>query len=279
MRGHLASLGGLRHVPPMPMNSDRREEPLKGTALVTGAGRRIGRAIARELAGHGWAVAVHHNASAADACSLVDDIVASGGHAAPVNADLACHSDVEALIGRVTDLLGPVSCLVNNASLFECDNPESATLESWERHMTVNLRAPFFLTQAFAKALPADRQGNVINILDERVWNLTPYFTTYTLSKAGLWTLTRTLAMALAPRIRVNGIGPGPILPSIHQTEERFRRQWQSQPLSRPIPPEEIARAVVFLLDSPSMTGQMIALDGGQHLGWAQPVDQGATNE
>ena len=145
--------------------------------------------------------------------------------------------------------------------------------------MTVNLRSPFFLTQSFARALPSERQGNVVNILDERVWNLTPHFMTYTLSKSGLWTMTRTLAMALAPRIRVNGIGPGPILPSIHQTEEQFRRQWQAQPLRRPIAPEEIARAVAFILDAPAMTGQMIALDGGQHLGWAQPARDGASDE
>lgn len=251
----------------------------KGTALVTGAGRRIGRAIARELAGRGWSVAVHHNASADDACSLVNEIVADGGRAVSVNADLARQGDVETLIGRAANVLGPVRCLVNNASLFECDSVESVTPESWDRHMTVNLRAPFFLTQAFARALPADCPGNVINILDERVWNLTPHFITYTLSKSGLWTLTRTLAMALAPRIRVNGIGPGPILPSIHQTEEGFRRQWESQPLRRPIAPEEIAHAVAFILDSPSMTGQMIALDGGQHLGWAQPAEDGVTSE
>ncbi len=269
----------MRHGPAMSMSKDRRIERPNGTALVTGAGRRIGRAIARELAGRGWAVAVHHNASAEDACSLVDEIVAGGGQAAAVNADLARHEEVETLIGRAANALGPVSCLVNNASLFECDSVESATLDSWDRHMTVNLRSPFFLTQAFAKALPADCSGNVVNILDERVWNLTPYFITYTLSKSGLWTLTRTLAMALAPRIRVNGIGPGPILPSIHQTEERFRRQWEAQPLRRPIAPEEIARAVAFILDSPSMTGQMIALDGGQHLGWAQPTENGAASE
>lgn len=263
----------------MSMNSQRQQERPNGTALVTGAGRRIGRAIARELAGRGWAVAVHHNASVEDACSLVDEIVAGGGRAATVQADLARQEEVETLIARAAKALGPVTCLVNNASLFECDNLDSTTLESWDRHMTVNLRSPFFLTQAFAKALPASDDGNVVNILDERVWNLTPHFVTYTLSKSGLWTLTRTLAMALAPRIRVNGVGPGPILPSIHQTEERFRRQWEAQPLRRPIAPEEIARAVAFILDSPSMTGQMIALDGGQHLGWAQPVDNGAIIE
>jgi NAD(P)-dependent dehydrogenase (short-subunit alcohol dehydrogenase family) len=263
----------------MPKARNTHVDPTPGTALITGAGRRIGRAIARELAGRGWAVAVHHNASADDALSLVEEIVAAGGRAAPVAADLACQEDVASLVDRAADVLGPVRCLVNNASLFECDTVESVTPESWERHMTVNLRAPFFLTQAFAKALPADGVGNVINILDQRVWNLTPYFISYTLSKSGLWTLTRTLAMALAPRIRVNGIGPGPILPSVHQTEEQFRRQWETQPLRRPIAPEEIARAVAFILDAPSMTGQMIALDGGQHLGWAQPARDGITDE
>lgn len=246
-----------------------------GAALVTGGARRIGGAIARHLADRGWSVAVHYNASGDDAESLVGDIVSAGGNAVALRANLADDSDPADLIGRATEALGPVTCLVNNASVFEFDRPETVTPESWDRHMAANLRAPFFLIQAFAAALPAGRSGNVINMLDERVWNLTPYFTSYTVSKSGLWTLTRTLAMAYAPRIRVNGIGPGPTLPSPRQSEEQFRRQWEIMPLSRPIGLEEIARAVAFILQTPAMTGQMIALDSGQHLGWAQPTGEG----
>ena len=136
--------------------------------------------------------------------------------------------------------------------------------------MEVNLRAPLVLTRAFAEQLPDGVEGNVINVIDQRVWNLTPHFTSYTVSKAALWTLTRTLALALAPRIRVNAVGPGPTLPSARQTEEQFRRQWSSLPLMRRVAPEEICEAVRFIIDAPSVTGQMIAVDGGQHLGWGQ---------
>ena len=164
----------------------------------------------------------------------------------------------------------PVTCLVNNASVFECDSPETATKESWDLHMQVNLRAPFLLVQGFLRQLPAAASGNVINILDQRVLNVTPHFTSYTVSKAGLWTLTQTLAMALAPRIRVNGVGPGPTLPSKRQTDEQFIRQWSRTPLARQVMPEEISAAVRFLLSAPSVTGQMISVCAGQHLGWSR---------
>ena len=155
--------------------------------------------------------------------------------------------------------------------MFERDEIDSADRESWDRHMETNLRAPFVLSQAFARQLPPEERGCIINILDQRVWNLTPHFTSYTLSKAGLWTLTQTLAMALAPRIRVNGIGPGPTLKNDRQSEEHFAAQWENVPLKRPTAPEEICQAIRFILDAPALTGQMIALDGGEHLGWAQP--------
>lgn len=178
---------------------------------------------------------------------------------------------MRALVPAVTAAFGPLGCLVNNASTFELDGVADATRDSWDAHMETNLRAPFVLTQAMAAALPEDRQGCVVNIIDQRVWNLTPFFLSYTLSKAGLWTLTRTLAMALAPRIRVNGIGPGPVLPSARQTQDQFDRQAAAVPLGRGASPEEICAALRFILGAPAMTGQMIALDGGQHLGWAQP--------
>jgi NAD(P)-dependent dehydrogenase (short-subunit alcohol dehydrogenase family) len=240
------------------------------TALVTGAARRIGRAIALHLAAEGWAIAVHYHGSAEAAEGVVAEIRAGGGTARSFRADLGREAEVETLVDRTTDVLGPLSCLVNNASMFEYDSAESATRANWNLHMEANLRAPFVLSQHFARQLPADSDGAIINIIDQRVWNLTPHFMTYTLSKSGLWTLTRTLAMALAPRIRVNAIGPGPTLASAHQTDAQFAEQCARMPLRRGTTPEEIARAVGFILSAPAMTGQMIALDGGQHLGWAQ---------
>jgi NAD(P)-dependent dehydrogenase (short-subunit alcohol dehydrogenase family) len=241
------------------------------TALVTGGAKRIGRAIALGLAADGIAVAVHHHNSAHEANDVVAEIAARGGRAIALAADLADEAQTSALIARVTAELGPLGLLVNNASVFERDEALDASRESWNAHMAVNLRAPFVLTQEFARQLPADQHGNVVNLLDERVANLTPHFVSYTVSKAALWTLTQTLALALAPRIRVNGIGPGPVLPSPRQTEEQFTRQYMALPLQRPSPPEEIASAVRFILAAPSMTGHIILLDGGQHLGWSQP--------
>ncbi|MDX1484526.1 MAG: SDR family oxidoreductase [Alphaproteobacteria bacterium] len=248
-------------------------------ALVTGAARRIGRAISLALADAGYGVCIHHRSSEAEAEDLAAEITAAGGRAAVVRADLAEESETAGLVAQASEALGPLDVLVNNASLFERDGAETATRESWDRHMEVNLRAPFVLTQAFAAALPADAAGNVVNILDQRVWNLTPHFVSYTLSKSGLWTLTRTLALALAPRIRVNGVAPGPVLPSPRQSEEGFRRQAEATPLGRAVAPEEIARGVVFVLGAEAMTGQMIALDSGQHLQWAPAAAGGAPEE
>ena len=245
-------------------------EPLPQTALVTGAAKRIGRAIARDLAAIGFAVAVHHNDSAAEADSLVAEIKAAGGRAVALAADFMKESETAALVSRAVRELGPLGCLVNNASRFEVDDAASTTRESWDMNLETNLRAPFVLTQGFAAQLPADAHGAVINLTDERVWNLTPYFISYTVSKAGLWTLTQTMALALAPRIRVNAIGPGPVLRSARQTQAQFERQCRAMPLKRGATLAEICQAVRFILATPSMTGQMIALDGGQHLGWAQ---------
>jgi len=240
-------------------------------ALVTGAARRIGRAIALDLARSGWAVAVHYNASTEAAREVVTEIEAAGGRAVALHANLADEAQVAALVPDATAALGPLGCLINNASAFENDSIETADRASWDRHMEPNLRAPFVLTQAFARGLPEAAGGAVINLLDQRVWNPTPYFLSYTLSKAGLWALTQTLAMALAPRVRVNGIGPGPALPNARQSPEQFARQCAAMPLGRGTTPEEICAAVQFILAAKAMTGQMIALDGGQHLGWAQP--------
>lgn len=239
-------------------------------ALVTGGARRIGRALAEALAADGFAVAIHCHASEAEAESVAAGIRARGGRAAVLTADLADEAAVEALAARAAEAVGPLGCLVNNASIFEMDTAATATRASWDRHLEPNLRAPFVLAQGFARALPEGAHGLVVNLLDQRVWNLTPYFMSYTLSKSGLWTLTRTLALALAPRVRVCGIGPGPTLPSPRQSEADFARQCRQTPLGHGPTPEEIALALRFLLAAPSLTGQMIALDGGQHLGWAQ---------
>ncbi len=185
--------------------------PCPRTALVTGAGKRLGRAIALALAQAGHAVAVHYGDSAADADRLVADITASGGRAAAFSADLAKEDEVADLIDRAAKALGPLDVLVNNASVFERDEALDATRAGWDRHMEINLRAPFVLAQDFARQLPTGVVGNIVNILDQRVENLTPHFISYTLSKSGLWTLTRTLALALAPDIRVNAVGPGPM--------------------------------------------------------------------
>lgn len=250
-----------------------------GAALVTGAARRIGAAIALDLAGLGRPVAVHYGESEADALETVAEIERRGGRAVALACDLTDEGQTAALIGRAAAALGPVEILVNNASVFEHDSAASASRESWDRHMETNLRAPFVLMQRLAGALADGRRGAVVNVLDERVWNLTPHFVSYTLSKAGLWTLTQTMALALAPRIRVNAVGPGPTLPSPRQSQDQFDRQAAMMPLGHGTTADEVARAVRFILEAPAMTGQMIALDGGQHLGWAQPRGTGPLSE
>jgi NAD(P)-dependent dehydrogenase (short-subunit alcohol dehydrogenase family) len=239
--------------------------------LVTGAAQRIGRALAFTLAEDGFAVAVHYHRSREAAEQLVEAIGKKGGRAVALAADLADEEAVAGLLPRAERALGPIGCLINNAAVFANDSVETATRQSWDLHLAVDLRAPFVLIQAFAARLPEAASGVVINLLDQRVWSLTPYFVSYTVAKTGLWTLTQTMALALAPRIRVNGIGPGPTLPSPRQTAEQFARQCELMPLHRGTSPQEIAAAMRFIISAPAMTGQMIALDGGQHLGWAQP--------
>jgi NAD(P)-dependent dehydrogenase (short-subunit alcohol dehydrogenase family) len=239
------------------------------TVLITGSARRIGRAIALDLARAGWQVCVHYRRSVDEASSLVGEIRSLGGAGAAVAADLASEDDVADLIPKCRAALGAPVCLINNASEFQVDTVATTTPETWATHLDVNLKAPVFLARSLFLNLPEGAQGNVINIIDQRVWKLTPDFFSYTISKAGLWTATRTLAQALAPRVRVNAIGPGPVLKSIHQTDADFAREASSTLLGRGPSPEEIAAAVRFILASPSLTGQMIALDGGQHLTWA----------
>lgn len=244
--------------------------PVK-VALVTGAARRIGRAIALGLAETGWHVGVHHRASAAAAQAVVNEIEAMGGKAVALQADLAISGEVEHLLATCRSRLGAPLCLVNNASLFLFDEVLSLTPAQWDAHQDINLKAPVLLAKAFAKALPEGATGNIINIIDQRVWRPTPLYFSYAVSKAGLFEATRMLAQALAPRIRVNAIGPGPVLQSIHQTPEQFARQVAATPLGLGPAPGEIAAAVRFILDAPALTGQMIVLDGGQHLAWRTP--------
>ena len=240
-------------------------------ALITGAAVRIGKAIALHLARHGFAVAIQYRSSKVEADATVAAIQALGVQSAYFQADLADHAQVEGLFPAVNRSMGRVACLINNASSFADDRIESLTEGSWEKPMAINLKAPIFLAQAFAAQLPAGESGNIINIVDQRVLRPNPHFFSYTLSKSALWAATKTMAQGLAPRIRVNAIGPGPTLGSTYQTPEDFEHECRSTPLGHGTTPEEIANAVSFILNSPAMTGQMIALDGGQHLLWQTP--------
>lgn len=246
-----------------------------GHALVTGAAKRIGRAIAIALAEDGWTVGIHHRDSAGDADTLCRHLTDAGHSAYTVTADLGDDADTDRLAAEAAAAGGPITCLVNNASVFEHDSLETASRGSWDSHMNVNLWAPIKLGQALAAGLPDGQTGNIINIADQRVVNIPPGFLSYTISKAGMWAMTQNLALALAPRIRVNAIGPGPTLPSPRQSQEQFDRQAARVPLGHGAGPEEIADGVRYILGAPSLTGQMIALDGGQHLGWEFP-DPGA---
>jgi NAD(P)-dependent dehydrogenase (short-subunit alcohol dehydrogenase family) len=255
------------------MNMKRRYAlaEMPRTALVTGAAKRIGRVIAGRLAAEGWTVGLHYNGSAADAADAVAAIEAAGGRAQAFQADLSDEAAASGLMDRVAAALGPVGALVNNASTFEFDDAATADRARWDLHMEVNLRAPFVLTQALARQLPEDRRGHVVNMIDQRVLSLTPYFVTYSISKFGLWGMTQCMALALAPRIQVNGIGPGPTLRGARQSEAHFAQQNEAMPLGHGAEPEEIADAVLYLLSAPSITGTLITVDGGQHLAWAQP--------
>ena len=241
------------------------------SVLVTGSAKRIGRKLALDLAADGWDVAVHCNASIIEAEEVARLIRAMGRRAVIVRGDLSEDEVPDRLVAEASAGLGGLTCLINNASLFEPDEVGSITRDSWARHNDTNLRAPVFLSQAFARQLPDGLEGNIISIIDQRVWKLNPRFFSYTTSKSGLWTATRTLAQALAPRIRVNAIGPGPALPSARMDEGEFAKQSRLTLLHRGTSPSEISAAVKFILSQPALTGQMIALDGGQHLVWQTP--------
>ena len=246
-----------------------------GVALVTGAGARVGKALAEALGQDGWAVAIHYRSSKDGARETHDAIKAAGGRATLVQADLADEAQVADLVGRAGAELGqPVSLLVNSASVFADDSAASHTRADWDGHMDTNLRAPVHLAQQMAAGLAPGEKGLVVNLIDQRVWKLTPQFFTYTLSKAALWQATQTLAQALAPHVRVNGIGPGPTLKSVHQSEEAFAAEQRATLTQEGASPDEIVRALRYLISATSVTGQMIAADGGQHLMWQTPDTQ-----
>ena len=254
---------------------------MAGRALITGAGHRLGAAMARELAGRGWDVALHYASSREGAEEVAGECRALGVKAVTLQADLLDEAATQALLPAAAEALGgTLTLLINNASIFEYDTIGTATRRGWDRHMDSNLRAPFVLTQAFAAQAPDVAQdargepvatGLVINMIDQRVLKPTPEFMTYTLAKMGLWALTRTSAQALAPAIRVNAIGPGPTLKGARQTETHFARQRANTVLGRGSDPEDITAALAYLLDAKAVTGQLICVDGGQHLGWRTP--------
>ncbi len=242
-----------------------------GTALVTGGAKRIGRAVVEDLAAHGFAVAIHAESSFAEAEDLAAAITGVGGSAVAVRADLTDMAAADGLIGAAQAKLGPVTLLVNSASAFSDDTVLDFDWRDWDRHFALHVKAPALLTRRFAESLPADREGLIVNIVDQRVWRLTPRYFSYTLSKSTLWTATQTMAQALAPRIRVNAIGPGPTLKNRRQDDADFAAQVDGLILKRGPDLAEFGATIRYLWQARSVTGQMIALDGGQHLAWQTP--------
>ena len=248
-------------------------------ALITGGARRLGRAMALYLAGRGHDVAIHYNDSADEAEAVAQSARDLGVRAVTLAADLLDDAQTATLVPAASEALGPLSVLINNASIFEYDHLRTATRDRWDRHFQSNLRAPYILTQTFAVQAPkADRGGAepraqalIVNMVDQRVLKLTPEFSTYTLAKMGLWALTRTAAQGLAPDIRVNAIGPGPTLQGARQSADHFTRQRASTLLERGANPDDVCAALGYFLDAPSVTGQLLCTDGGQHLAWRTP--------
>jgi NAD(P)-dependent dehydrogenase (short-subunit alcohol dehydrogenase family) len=252
----------------MPQTND----PSSGPVLVTGAARRIGRAIAERFSAAGRPVALHGHPHSADALeTMARTINAQGGRAAVVVADLTDAAETGTILAQTLAAFGPPTLLVNNASIFEVDTAQDFTIERFDRHLAVNLRAPVQLARAFVEALPATQRGSIVNIVDQRVWRLTPQFFTYTLAKSALWTATQTLAQAYAPRVRVNAVGPGPVLPNEALSVADFEQESRHVLLESAVPLSQIVEAVAYLDGAGSVTGQMIAVDNGQHLSWRTP--------
>lgn len=254
-------------------------------ALITGASKRLGRAMALDLAKQGVSVAVHYSSSKSEAQATAKEIEALGVQACLVQADLLDQAETSSLVARASDGLGQqLDILINNASIFEYDNIHTATPDSWDRHIASNLRAPYQLSQDFCKQVPEQAtdendepiaRAAIINMIDQRVRKLTPEFSTYTIAKSGLWAMTQTLAQALAPYVRVNAIGPGPTMQGERQSERHFSHQRANTILQRGANPQDIVQTLNFLLNCPAVTGQLICVDGGQHLGWKTPDVQG----
>lgn len=245
--------------------------PLPMTALVTGGARRIGAAIVRDLARHGFSVAIHCRNSVMEAEALAAELRAGGASAAVVTGDLSDAGAVAGIVPAAVAALGPLTLLVNNASVFLEDRIGALDVDVWRAQLDVNLRAPVLLAQAFAAQLPDGAEGNIVNMIDQRVAKLTPQMPSYTLSKAALWTATQTLAQALAPRIRVNGIAPGPTFPNPHAGDGGMTKEIAGVLLKRAVDVGDIGRAVRFLVETRSVTGQLLFVDSGQHLGWKTP--------
>lgn len=243
---------------------------LTKTVLITGAGVRIGRAMALDMALAGYSIAVHYNASSLEADAVVAEISAAGGKATAFQADLNDEAQARALVPNVVQSMGPIGMLVNNASVFEHDEPGDER-GLWDLHFNLHVRATSLLAAAFADQLPSTGSGLIVNIIDQRVWRLNPNFHSYTLSKSALWAATQTMAQGLAPRIRVNAIGPGPTLPNDRQSQSDFDAQVDALPLQKPPSLSEFAKTLLYFAEADSVTGQMIALDGGQHLSWQTP--------
>ena len=240
--------------------------PEARAAIVTGAARRVGRAIAEDLASNGWSVGIHYLTGAREADDLAALINEGGGRAAAVQGDLEDTAAVGAIIDRAAKSLGPLTLLVNNASVYDQDDLRTLDKDGWQRQMAINLAAPIFLTKAFVAQVPASTPANIVNLLDPRVFRPGADHLTYQVSKAGLMAATKTLARALAPDIRVNGIAPGPVVPSTHTTPDRYARRVADLPLQRPPGLAEFGQTVRYLVDTPSITGHVISLDGGQGL-------------
>jgi NAD(P)-dependent dehydrogenase (short-subunit alcohol dehydrogenase family) len=248
------------------MNSQNRP-----VALITGGARRIGAAIVDDLAANGFAIAIHANRSRDEALQKVAEIIANGGKAAAAFGDLTDFASIDAIIDQAEAALGPVQILVNSASVFQKDTAQAPNVEQFDAHFAMHVKAPALLAARMVERLPAGFEGLIVNVIDQRVWRLTPHFFSYTLSKAAMWTATQTMAMAFAPHVRINAIGPGPTLPNERQNMADFQAQVDAVPLRHAPALTEFGATVRYLWAAKSVTGQMIALDSGQHLAWETP--------
>lgn len=256
------------------MNAIHLKSMTPGVAIVTGGSKRIGKSIVKKLSFLGWKVIIHYNSNKNDALSLQKEIQKNGGAASIIKANLNSSKATEELISKSEKKFGKLTLLVNNASIFENDSVHSLTIDTWDIHNNVNTKAPLLLSQSFAKLLPKKEPGVIINIIDQRVFSPRPDFISYSASKNSLFWLTKVLAQALSPKIRVCAIGPGPTLKGARQTDNDFKNQSQSVPLGNGSSPEDISQAIEFILNASSFTGQMITLDGGEHLDWIKPEDR-----